>query len=475
MEEYGAAVLESYFRNAPEFAPLVVLSRSYHGRVREEATRRLGELCRSDTLPALIERLNDWVPQVRAAAHAAIEPLIVERHAHAFIQNLVQLQQLRVRGRDDHARFIARIEAFLAAAPQRTHVLAALSHQDHRIARICLQIATKHALLSDVERAEIGLSHGDLAFALDALALVAKMPATQRRAFAERALDHASAPVRRDALRILLSDGIAQQRIENFAFDRHSALRALAARHLRNSGVDITAHYRAELASTQSRRLRIAIEGVAAHGTTDDVLSLRPLLAHPAPAIRRCALVAWTNKLGFDATDAVVAALSDPAPSVARDAARLAEIVRPQFDADTLLALSDSPAWAENDGRLMAAFGYSNKWELLIFVMQRLARMPGPAEQAAMLIRYWETRTAGSSAQPKPAQIARLERILNDGGARLLSTLYRTRFDFMLRSLGVELVEPAVSDPAPTTAGHPNTSAQGPGLLQRLIARWRQR
>lgn len=474
MTQHGFRV-EFHFRSQDEFAHLVVLSRSYDGRVREEATRRLGDLCRADALPALIERLNDWVPEVRAAAHVAIEPLIVERHASALVQNLVQLQQLRARGRDDHDRFVARIESFLAAAPQRAHVLAALSHSDRRIARICLQIATTYALLGETDRVEIGLSHGDIRFALDALALVEKMPAMPRRAYAERALGHTLAPVRRDALRMLLTDGLTQQQIEDFAFDRHAALRALAARHLRNAGLDVAAHYRAEITSTHPRRLRVAIEGIAAHGTADDVRALRPLLAHPAPAIRRCALVAWTNKLGFDATDAVVAALYDPATSVAREAARLAEIVRPQFDADTLLAISDGPAWADNNGRLMAAFGYSNKWELLEFVMRRLARTSEPRTQVEKLLSYWKTRTAGSSVQPRPAQIARLQQIADKADAGLLRALYTTRFDFQLRSIGVELVEPADGLEHTANTEHATISARRLNLMQRLISRWRRR
>lgn len=459
--------LARFFQPATDVSHLFVLARSCYGQVREEAVRRLGALLRADALPLLIERLNDWVPQVRDAAQAAIEPLLTEQHAPAFVQHIVQWQQLRHRGRDHHEVIVTRLEAFLATPPQRAHLLAGLHSADRRISRLCLQIVKARSLLDDSEYVEFGLLHNDIAVAIDALARAATMPPEQRRTSAERALSHAAAPVRRDAFRLLLACGIAQERIENFAFDRHAAVRALAARHLRNAGADVAALYRAALASPHPRRLSIAVDGVATHGTVDDIRAMSPLLAHPLPVLRRGALTAWAGRLRFDAADAVVAALSDPAASVASEAARLAAIVRPQLDADTMLAISANPAWTDNRGRLLAAFGFSDKWEQLIFVMLRIVQ-DGAGDRVGML-RYWETRTNGNCVQPKPAQVERLQHLVDRNDAELLASLRATHCDFMLRSIGVFLPQPA-TQPVQDNAGAPTP----PGLVRRLFARWQR-
>ncbi|GMV29206.1 MAG: hypothetical protein AMXMBFR59_13310 [Rhodanobacteraceae bacterium] len=471
--------LAPFFRHNPDFPQLLSLAGSAHGRVREEAVRRIGTLRTTEALPALIGRINDWVPQVRYVAREAIEALMVEENAPAFVQNLVSLQRLLARGRDDHATFVARIEAFLAAAPQRRYVLEATRSPDRHLSGHCLRLAVKYALVNDVERVELGLLHGDIAFALDAVAHAATLPSEQRRLLAERALTHAFAPVRRDALRLLLSDGIEQERVVSFAFDRHAAVRALAARHLKNDGFDIAAHYRAELTSPHSRRQRMAIEGVASYGTAEDLHALRALLTARSPAIRRCALVAWTVKRRFDAVDEVVAAMSDPATSVAHQAARLAEIACPQFDADAMLALSASPTWAENNGPLLSAFRYSDKWERLIFALQWLTQTCRSPEHAGSMLRYWEAHTAGSSIAPRATQVARIQQLIDQGGPDLTSALRRARFDFLLVSIGIEFTaHAATKGNALSTTDAPALRQEAPqrrpGLAQRFWAWWRQ-
>lgn len=458
--DHVCGFLAQFFRRPPDFPQLLSLARSTHGHLREDAVRRIGTLRTAEALPALIERLNDWVPQVRYAAREAIEALMVEENAPAFVQNLVRLHRLLARGRDDHATFVARIEAFLAAAPQDRYVLEATRNPDRQLAGHCLRLAVKYALVNDVERVELGLLHGDIAFALDAVAHAATLPPVQRRSLAELALTHALAPVRRDALRLLLSDGIAKERIESLAFDRHAAVRALAARHLKNDGFDIAAHYRAELASPHSRRQRMAIEGVARYGTAEDMHAIRALLTAPSPATRRCALVTWTVKRRFDAIGEVVAAMSDPATSVARQAALLAEIACPQFDADAMLALSASPAWAENSGPLLSAFRYSDKWERLIFALRWLTQTRRSPEHAESMLRHWETHTAGSSIPPRPAQIARIQHLVDQDDPDLMSALRHARFDLLLISIGIEFAEHA------STKGSGRRTTDAPDLRQ---------
>jgi hypothetical protein len=49
---------------------------SHSGFDREEAVQQLGRMGDGLALPVLLERANDWVPQVRVAAHAAIDAFL---------------------------------------------------------------------------------------------------------------------------------------------------------------------------------------------------------------------------------------------------------------------------------------------------------------------------------------------------------------------------------------------------------------
>ena len=56
-------------------AALIELCRHWSGYEREAAVRALAKRGNVAALPALLERANDWVPQVRAAAAEAIDAL----------------------------------------------------------------------------------------------------------------------------------------------------------------------------------------------------------------------------------------------------------------------------------------------------------------------------------------------------------------------------------------------------------------
>lgn len=83
------------FCNRRSIDDLAHLSRDGNGRVREEALRRLAALADTATLPALLERVNDWVAPIRDRARRSVLDLATTANAAAFVQQLPEIDRLR--------------------------------------------------------------------------------------------------------------------------------------------------------------------------------------------------------------------------------------------------------------------------------------------------------------------------------------------------------------------------------------------
>jgi hypothetical protein len=101
------------------------------GWVREAAVRELGDSPRPEAIRVLLVRANDWVPQVRAAAAAALTRHLRDDFLPAWAAAIDAVDALRSARRVDRAALLAPIDAFLAA-PERLERLV----QDTRAAPI---------------------------------------------------------------------------------------------------------------------------------------------------------------------------------------------------------------------------------------------------------------------------------------------------------------------------------------------------
>jgi HEAT repeat protein len=77
-------------RPPTSWAEWMTEARSHSGYVREAAVQALALSGHGDALPVLLERANDWVPEVRRAAYAAVEGFLDEEHIGAWGRALVR-------------------------------------------------------------------------------------------------------------------------------------------------------------------------------------------------------------------------------------------------------------------------------------------------------------------------------------------------------------------------------------------------
>ncbi|WP_133821170.1 HEAT repeat domain-containing protein [Tahibacter aquaticus] len=401
-----------YFEPAPDMQQLLQLSGNSSGYVREEAVRRLASLGDSSVLPALIERVNDWVAPVRGIARHAVLQFATSENVATFVQCLPQFKHLLSLGRDDHRRFVGQIETFLREEG-RTYVLAGIDSPHSAVARACMKFAIEHRLADDEALARIALSHADALISLNATALLSAPDGRLRPDLLAIALTNRFLPTRRTALRLMLRGEIEAGRVEPFLFDKHRSIRAIAARHLAALGFDVAGCFREALDHAVGHKLRIALWGVGEYGDAQDIGLLRERLVHPSAAIRRDALVAYSRRLGMDAQAQVLAALSDSVQSVADEAARIARRIKAQFTAAQLLSLLQPSRPADDFARLIVAQRFADKWERLTFLLQVYAHRPDLRSEIPTLLNQWNQH-GNSLVWASAEQIARLQQLVDD-------------------------------------------------------------
>ena len=118
----------------------LTLSSHHNGFVREVAVRELSELPSPEALAALLERVNDWVPQVRQLANAGVQRYLVPEHTPALLHALQPLMALAERQRADHRETLAAARTVLQGAEVRDAVLAAFLVKHGKAARFLFDL-----------------------------------------------------------------------------------------------------------------------------------------------------------------------------------------------------------------------------------------------------------------------------------------------------------------------------------------------
>ncbi|WPN64492.1 PBS lyase [Pseudomonas sp. P9_35] len=179
------------------------LSSHYNGFVREIAVR---ELCRHpspEALVALIERLNDWVPQIRDLATAGLEHYLSPDHIQALLFAVEPLLALAARRRADHGKTLQTARAVLQLPVIRETVHANFLTRQGKAARYLFELLLENdpapqALLRSA------LAHREVTVKLMAVSACQQMPGAHARLLLLEALSQRGAKFRVCVLRTLL-------------------------------------------------------------------------------------------------------------------------------------------------------------------------------------------------------------------------------------------------------------------------------
>lgn len=316
------------------------LSCHENGYVREAAVRAL--VARTDGLPWLLLRVNDWVPAVRIRAIAGLVEQLNPGHASALLECLPLVWRLRELTRLDHRDLIARIVAVLANLPDDT-LTAALGHDDRWVRRAVLKLLVERGriTLPQIRRA---LDDVDLAVRQQAAALVPSDASPDAEALREhlcRSRDRHLRAVGLEHMAAAHSDQLDHW-IELGLDDPAPVVRETAQFLVRTSlsRAALAARYRAKL-SAGELRAGVAL-GLAETGTRGDWECLVDALAGP-PAVACAAISGLKTLAAAETRELRLMLVDDPRPGVSRDAARSVQTEIGASDEDTLREYLGSP------------------------------------------------------------------------------------------------------------------------------------
>ncbi len=362
---------------------LVRQTRSRNGFERQAAVRALASSRHAAALPALIERLNDWVDAVRHDARLAVQAFLRDEFTADWMASLEALAALMRRGRVDHTAMIECIGAFLLE-PGRRAVLRSTT-VPREVDRLLLDLQLRDAASLDRPRAlrEALVSHDIVLAGMAATAMLA--PDADQADLADLARLACGArftSVRVAGLRaaLALGGGFAAERARAMALDGNATARSLAIAALRDdhgARTELLDRARATLSGHGNTRRRIvALDALC---TLDEALGLascRSLQHDASAALRVAALRRLFARATPQARDALVLqALGDLSSKVRRLA--VAQVRRganpPSIDALDSLCATRPAAWAS----VLAVGERLSPWTRLalsLALLQTLAR-----------------------------------------------------------------------------------------------------
>lgn len=392
------------------FAELLESMKSISGYVRERAVRTLADYEDIRALPALIERANDWVPQVRDAATSAIGRLLVPANAAVFVDALPAIMALRKGRRADHSALIDAVERLLCDRCSADVVMAGLRGARTDVAWFCVPVAASNPGLDLPSVVRTVLACPDMRVRARAVSLLERLDIAARAELITLALRDPCPPLRRAALRLRLSGTGDAEVDDSLLFDRHASVRRLVAERLQRGGVDVPAIYRRAAGTEASpHRRAIAIAALGDYGKADDLPLLSAALDDALPSLRRPALAAYVRVRGAQARDTLVAALGDPSPAVAKTAAQLCRRLALPPTVRELMPLIEKTQMDERRIRqFVSASHHADKWERLTLLLV-VRRQPVITEKLSRTFENeWQMRFNRSFSVPSAGQRERL-------------------------------------------------------------------
>jgi hypothetical protein len=405
----------SYFKAALQAAggatsleDLTVYAGHSSGYVREAALRRCVELARPELLPLVVDRLNDWVPQIRDMARRALLTLLPFVSASQMLSALPDILQLHSVGRVNHDEWLKQFELILIQTVAPGEFIVAAQGPDVKIARSCVQILNRHELLEATALIDLILNRNDdIVLANHAAELCARLPPEKQGAQYRVAARSHFGSVRTIAIRALLAmEGEARVAIATEALsDVQSSVRSVAMSYLAPLGFDLRAHYRNMLQQQRhvTKRVRISLSSLASLRNKDDVELVKSFLDSERLSIRLAALTAWFKLAEHDKDHAASLALIDAAPGVRKYALQLVR----KHGAYIPFTTIQSRLEEIGDFELLLLFAESKKW-IWLECIARLSQQRSVEESISLRLdrslKEWMQMAGRWYEQPDAAQ-----------------------------------------------------------------------
>jgi HEAT repeat protein len=342
----------------PDSAGLLVLLSGHHsGFVREAAVLELDGLTLPCVVPALRDRLNDWVEPVRRAALRAMRSFFSAEHAAALIGSLDLLDGLRRCGRADHQAVLDQIDMVLREPAALSQVQVGLSSHAPGIRRGCY-VALLHGPAPD-EWLVWGLEAKDPWIRLHAAhAIQALSPDRRPTGILDRIAVCGLRPVRQIAVEMIAENGDVD-RLRIFLLDQSPTLREFARFYLDKllGSFNAKAFYRDGLTSASGAQVARYIDGLGETGDGDDVPSVLDFIEHKRTLVRLAATRALARLAPSNLTDPFLLALADHSWRIRQTASAALAARQSELPIERLVSLATT---ADPEGRWCVALLLGN-------------------------------------------------------------------------------------------------------------------
>ncbi|MBL7647036.1 MAG: HEAT repeat domain-containing protein [Candidatus Hydrogenedentes bacterium] len=395
-------------------------SEHWDGFIREEAVVELADLGGPEALALLLVRVNDWVPQVRAAAAAGLNPFVTVENAALWVEALPALRRLRGCRRANHAPLLERVEALLARPECAAALEQGLLSADSRIRRYCFLIRCSASDTWDESLWAYAFYTSDVVVHRRFEQSLAKSGCLAL-ALLRRLLGHHYAPLRRLALERLVEQ-YPDQSAEEFEarlFDRSSIVRRAAQRLHASQGHDPAAPYRRVLAQrdARGRPIRYALISLSELGDPGDWDLLVSYFRSTESALRLCALAGLCRLDAERAREFLLEALMDESPPVVRAAHRRLSRHRTRPLLEELELILEIAQDAHSVEAVLWLGRRLPKWDALILLLLMVDSHGGSDAALRKKVRFllagWVRHANYSYASPAAGQRERIATLLN--------------------------------------------------------------
>lgn len=409
---------------------MVELSRFGNGFVREAAVQRLAGQASTEALLAVLERLNDWVPQVRQQAQRALEQFLVVERVDLLLQALTPLLALGDKQRVDHRDTLLKARSLLSLPQLREQVERAFASCRGKAARFVFELLLEHCLDRPSFLAA-ALMHEDVTVRQKAVAACTDLAATDAVPLLERALQSSAASLRVQGLRGLLSMlEDPREHLQAGLLDGSSAVRCLARWAAPRHAVDSLEVLLSRLGqeAPSSKREWLGLLGLAKELNQPLPASvLQAALESPVAVVRLQAL----QLMGEAGLEQQLAALDDQSDKVFRGAVQLlSHQTWSRFDAQLDQRL-DSGWYVLSDQRRAALLRLKPVWLQLQYLLRRHEQATADKDVWLSHIVVWcdAQYTLVDPVTPKVQREALLQRlqVMEDSGDLKSGTVRRLR------------------------------------------------
>lgn len=436
--------LGSAITSLPGLDDLLAMSSHASGFKRENAVRRLGRLGNPVAIPYLVERANDWVPQVRAAARDALSNLLRTGNGAAFVASLPAIMHLQSCTRDDHSELLQAVQEFLLHEENVQHLVAGLHSQDAQVARLAIRLLVERQRMPATDLISIGLSHKDVVVRSTVIDLLKALEAEDFTVAVAKAMHDPYMPVRREAFQQLLARDVEAglRAARHMLFDGSASIREIAVHRLLAAGAPVEQMY-ANALTDDSDRVAVVIcvlwSWAFLHSQACGEQVLR-LLDARFPAVRRAALQTTAKLLRNDAKPHLETALADASPAVCKEAARLICRTDDKLGAERLVSVARASGLRHVAIACCRVARHAGKWDWLKFILKVYGAVDAAVtrETLSAEIDAWEAGFNRSSAQPDRGSLQEIVSALRVCEAKLTEEQLQL-LKFTLRSYGAPL------------------------------------